>query len=174
MITKSTKAPIRIRRFVIKKGELVKPKVQKPPQGFVSMYVHGLSGAGIEVSNFKSVNLISSIQAGLKFQELDALRESLGVPMQKLADKLGISKATLQRRKQEGRFHSAESDRLLRFARLMGKAVEVMETEDNARRWVNSPQVGLGGAIPLDFAETEVGAREVEDLLGRIEHGVYS
>jgi putative toxin-antitoxin system antitoxin component (TIGR02293 family) len=56
----------------------------------------------------------------------------------------------------------------------MGKAVEVMETEDNARRWVNSPQVGLGGAIPLDFAETEVGAREVEDLLGRIEHGVYS
>ena len=39
---------------------------------------------------------------------------------------------------------------------------------------VNSPQVGLGGAVPLDYAETELGAREVEDLLSRIEYGVYS
>ena len=50
----------------------------------------------------------------------------------------------------------------------------VMESVENGRRWLNSPQVGLGGATPLEYAETEVGAREVEDLLGRIEHGVYS
>ncbi len=56
----------------------------------------------------------------------------------------------------------------------MGKAAEVMEGEEPARRWLTSPQVGLGGAVPLDYAETEVGAREVEDLLGRIEYGVYS
>ena len=63
---------------------------------------------------------------------------------------------------------------MLRFARLMGKAVEVMEGEDAARRWLSSPQVGLGGAVPMDYAGTEVGAREIEDLLGRIEYGVYS
>lgn len=57
---------------------------------------------------------------------------------------------------------------------MMGKAVEAMEGEERARRWLSSPQVGLGGAVPLDYAETEVGAREVEDLLGRIEYGVYS
>jgi putative toxin-antitoxin system antitoxin component (TIGR02293 family) len=56
----------------------------------------------------------------------------------------------------------------------MGRAVEVLESEEGARRWLNSPQVGLGGEIPLDYAQTEVGAREVEDLLGRIEFGVYS
>ena len=49
-----------------------------------------------------------------------------------------------------------------------------MESIENGRRWLASPQVGLGGAIPLEFAETEVGAREVENLLGRIEYGVYS
>ena len=49
-----------------------------------------------------------------------------------------------------------------------------METLDDGRRWLTSPQVGLGGAIPLEYAETEVGAREVENLLGRIEYGVYS
>jgi len=56
----------------------------------------------------------------------------------------------------------------------MGQAVEVMESEETARQWLTSPQFGLGGAAPLDYAETEVGAREVEDLLGRIEYGVYS
>ena len=56
----------------------------------------------------------------------------------------------------------------------MGKAVVVMESLENARKWLFSPQVGLGGAVPLEYAETEVGAREVENLLGRIEYGVYA
>jgi len=43
-----------------------------------------------------------------------------------------------------------------------------------ARRWLSNPQPALGGAIPLKLAETEVGAREVEAAIGRIEHGVYS
>ena len=48
-----------------------------------------------------------------------------------------------------------------------------MESVDDGRRWLRSPALGLGGAVPLEF-KTEVGAREVENLLGRIEHGVYS
>lgn len=118
--------------------------------------------------------LIEAIRAGLPVQELEALQTSLDVPMDKLAPKLGMSKATLHRRKAQGRLGPMESDRVIRFARLMGKAVEVMEGEHAARRWLTSPQVGLGGAVPLDYAETEVGGREVEDLLGRIEYGVYS
>jgi putative toxin-antitoxin system antitoxin component (TIGR02293 family) len=127
--------------------------------------------AAVELSSGK---LIEAIRVGLPVQELDALQTSLDVPMDTLAHKLGISKATLHRRKAQGRLGPEESDRVLRFARLMGLAVEVMGGEDAARRWLNSPQVGLGGAVPLDYAETEVGAREVEDLLGRIEYGVYS
>ena len=118
--------------------------------------------------------LIEIIRTGLPVQELDVLRACLGVPMDKLALKLGMSKATLHRRKAQGHLEADESDRVLRYARLMGKAVEVMEGEEPARRWLTSPQVGLGGAVPLDYAETEVGASEVADLLGRIEYGVYS
>jgi uncharacterized protein (DUF2384 family) len=54
----------------------------------------------------------------------------------------------------------------------MGKAVEVLS--QRRRTPMVTPQFGLGGAVPLEYAETEVGAREVENLLGRIEHGVYS
>ena len=63
---------------------------------------------------------------------------------------------------------------MVRFARLLGRAAEVFESLSNARLWLQAPQLGVGGAIPLEYAETEVGAREVEDLLGRIEFGVYS
>ena len=147
--------------------------LKEPGSGVVSHYVHGTAGT-IEAAEFIASKVIVALRAGLPVQELDALQASLDVPMEKLGTMLGISKATLHRRKAGGRLGPAESDRVVRFARLMGKAVEVMESEDNARKWLTSPQVGLGGAAPLDYAESEMGAREVEDLLGRIEYGVYS
>lgn len=94
--------------------------------------------------------------------------------MDRLASMLGISKATINRRRSTGRLTPSESARVVGFARLLDKAVAVLEGEDHARQWLSSPQFGLGGAIPLEYACTEVGAHEVENFLGRIEHGVYS
>jgi putative toxin-antitoxin system antitoxin component (TIGR02293 family) len=141
--------------------------------GVVHYCVHGsfLKSAS---KGLTASRMIAAIRTGLPIRELDELREKLNMPMEKLTAKLGISKATLHRRKATGRLGPEESDRLLRFARLLGRAVEVLESEQNARAWLSSPQVGLGGEVPLDYAETELGAREVEDLLGRIEYGVYS
>src|SRR5437588_9630129 len=147
--------------------------VKKSSGGVVSYYVHGASGK-TGAAGFTTVKLIKALQAGLPVRELNDLQTTLALPMDKLVPMLGISKATLHRRKAEGKLDLAESDRVVRFARLMGKAIEVLESEENARNWLTSPQVGLGGAVPLDYAETELGAREVEDLLGRIEYGVYS
>lgn len=141
----------------------------------------GASGAGIVTScvhgagkSVFSATLLSSLKAGLPVRELDDLRSTLNLPMERLVPMLGISKATLHRRKAQGKLDMAESDRVVRFARLLGKAASVMESLENGRRWLMAPQVGLGGAVPLEYAETEIGAREVEDLLGRIEYGVYS
>ena len=147
--------------------------VKKAGNGVVSYHVHGSSGKTVS-SGFTPSKLIEVLRAGLPVQELSDLQAMLEVPMEKLVPMLGISKATLHRRKAEGRLDQAESDRVVRFARLMGRAVEVLESMDHARQWLTSPQLGLGGSVPLEYAETEVGAREVEDLLGRIEYGVYS
>jgi putative toxin-antitoxin system antitoxin component (TIGR02293 family) len=141
--------------------------------GVVSYYVQGSAGK-ITGSAFTASKLIEILRVGLPVQELRDLQASYNVPMEKLFPMLGISKATFHRRQAEGRLDQAESDRVVRFAKLMGKAVEVMESDENARKWLNAPQFGLGGAVPLEYAETEVGAREVENLLGRIEYGVYS
>jgi putative toxin-antitoxin system antitoxin component (TIGR02293 family) len=118
--------------------------------------------------------LIRQIRKGLRFAELETLQHSLDMPFEQLAAKLSISRSTLQRRKHAGRLSSGESDKVLRFARLLEHATKVFGDVDKARAWLKHPQYGLGGAVPLDYAETEIGAREVDNLLGRIDYGVYS
>ncbi len=118
--------------------------------------------------------LVSKVRAGVPFRELEKLRGELALPLNQLAEKLGISRATLHRRKVAGRLDAHESDRLVRYDRLLQHARQVFGTTESARLWLGFPQYGLGGAVPLDYARTEVGAREVDDLLGRIEWGVLS
>ena len=153
--------------------EAAHPVAAKHGVGVVRSCIHTSLERGAPVG-LAAPQIIDALRLGLPVRELDDLQAALEVPMEKLGPMLGISKATLHRRKVEGRLGVAESDRIVRFARLMGRAIEVLESLENARRWLNAPQVGLGGAIPLVYAETEVGAREVEDLLGRIDFGVYS
>jgi putative toxin-antitoxin system antitoxin component (TIGR02293 family) len=141
--------------------------------GIVATHIHGAkTRSAAALRELPAV--IGAVRAGLPFAELEALQAGLDLPLDKLAPKLGLSKATLHRRKLEGRLTPAESDRVMRYARLLGRAVEVLESEAAARRWLSRPQYGLGGAVPLEYAETEAGAREVENVLGRLETGVYS
>jgi len=118
--------------------------------------------------------LIRQIQKGLRFAELQTLQNSIDMPFEQLAAKLSISRSTLQRRKAAGRLSPDESDKVIRFSRLIEHAMSVFGDVEKARAWLKFPQRGLGGAVPLDYAETEIGAREVDRLLGRIDYGVYS
>jgi putative toxin-antitoxin system antitoxin component (TIGR02293 family) len=118
--------------------------------------------------------LIRSIREGLRFRELETLQKDIDLPLEQLAGKLAISRSTLQRRKLAGRLSPDESDKVVRFSQLLEHAAKVFGSLDNARAWLKYPQRGLGGAVPLDYAETEVGAREVDNLIGRIDYSVYS
>ena len=118
--------------------------------------------------------LIRQIQKGLRFSELETLQSSIDLPFEQLAAKLSISRSTLQRRKAAGRLSPDESDRVMRYSRLLHQATDFFGDIEKARAWLKHPQYGLGGAVPLDYATTETGAREVENLLGRMKYGVYS
>src|SRR5205814_6759602 len=113
-------------------------------------------------------------QKGLRVAGLKTLPDSIGLPFEQLAAKLCISRSTLQRRKAAGRLSPDESDKVIRFSRLLRPATRIFGEVERARAWLKRPQIGLGGAIPLDYASTETGAREVENLLGRIEYSVYT
>jgi putative toxin-antitoxin system antitoxin component (TIGR02293 family) len=115
---------------------------------------------------------IDLIERGLPWREAEALAADLAVPLERLASLLDIPSATFFRRRRARRFSRQESDRLVRFKRLWWLACDVFEDEDGARSWLETPQLGLGGAVPVEFASTEAGAREVEDLLRRIDYGL--
>jgi putative toxin-antitoxin system antitoxin component (TIGR02293 family) len=131
--------------------------------------------AGSAVASLKgAVALIHAVESGLAFREAEKLQKSLGVSLDELGTILKIPRATLHRRKADGRLDPQESDRVMRFVRLFDRASVVLETAENARAWFFAEQRGLGGEKPVDFASTELGAREVEDLLERIDQTVYS
>jgi len=119
--------------------------------------------------------LVERVEEGFSFRELEHLRQNMGLSREEMAELVQIRPRTLDRRKKEGRLHPDESDRLLRASRVFGRAIALFEgNAEGALRWLSSPQGALGGAVPLEMARTEIGAREVEGLIGRLEHGVFS
>jgi len=117
--------------------------------------------------------LVERIREGLPMAEFRALADLLQIPEDQLGRLLGISPATLTRRKRARRLGMPESERLVRFARLFGLALDVFGDQDATREWLKTSNPGTAGESPLSYADTEFGAREVEDLLGRLDHGVF-
>jgi len=118
--------------------------------------------------------LIESLRAGFPMSEFTQLLDLLKTPEEELARYLSMSQATLHRRKKSGKLTTPESERIVRFARLFGLSMEVFETKEATREWLKTPNPGVAGEPPLSYADTEFGAREVEYLLGRIDHGIFA
>jgi putative toxin-antitoxin system antitoxin component (TIGR02293 family) len=118
---------------------------------------------------------VDRISAGLPIGSALGFKRALGLTNEELGALLGVSTRSLARwDPARGRLDPVASDRLYRVARLFDTAVEVLESRDEAVRWLRLPQRALGNAVPLDLATTDVGTRAVEALLGRMEHGVYT
>jgi putative toxin-antitoxin system antitoxin component (TIGR02293 family) len=69
---------------------------------------------------------------------------------------------------------SSKSAVSLARASIEALACDVLGGRDKASRWLDTPNKALGGRKPLDLLDTELGVREVEEILGRIDCGVYS
>ena len=112
---------------------------------------------------------------GISPKRLVSLERRTGWTRSQVAGATGLKLRTLQRRVAEGRLTSDQSDRLLRLERVLEQAVALFDGDQAAAcRWLSTPLPALAGERPLDYTATEVGAREVEDLIGRLEHGVFS
>ena len=112
---------------------------------------------------------------GLQFNSVERLREQMDLSSKDMAELLQIKFRTFLRRKEEGRLRPDESDRLIRASRLFARAVDLFDgNAEAAKAWLLRAQRALGGAVPLEMARTELGAREVERVIGRLEHGVFT
>lgn len=141
--------------------------VEGPPDAFAY-------GRSVGVRPKNRSDAINILKRGLPASSFEKLYKGLAISSSDLARITNIAIRTLQRRRKQGHFQTDESERLLRLGVLFDKAVEVLGGVDVARDWMKTPKKPLAGKTPLEYCDTEPGAREVEDLLGRIEHGVFS
>ena len=122
-----------------------------------------------------SAELIRQVERGFSFKALQVLESNSGLSRSVLASIVGIPERTLARRRAAGTLTREESERLLRVATVFEKAVELFEGDVAAAvTWLTTPRKTLDGQCPLIYSRTELGAREAENLIGRLEHGVFS
>lgn len=122
-----------------------------------------------------AVELVQRVRRGFPFKSLTNLQKATNLPWSEISRFVAIPQRTLTRRQSQGTLQPDESDRVLRASTIFDMAVDLFEGNTaEAGQWLKTPQPGLGGETPLDFASTEVGAREVENLIGRLEHGVFA
>jgi putative toxin-antitoxin system antitoxin component (TIGR02293 family) len=134
-----------------------------------------IRGASLGLTACDTLDLLQQIERGFSYEALLRLEINSGLPVALLASVIGIPERTLARRRAAGRLEPAESERLLRIANLFEKCVDLFEGDvTEAVTWLTSPKKALNGQTPLLYARTELGAREVEDLIGRLDHGIFS
>jgi putative toxin-antitoxin system antitoxin component (TIGR02293 family) len=115
-----------------------------------------------------------AIREGFPPAVVEELMRASGLTLRELASALDLSPRSLQRRRRGGRLARYESDRLYRLARIVAIANEHLGDHQRATRWLKRPNRALGGLAPVAAIDTELGARQVENILGRIAYGGIS
>lgn len=115
-----------------------------------------------------------AIREGFPPAVVHELMRASGLTLKELASALDLSPRSLQRRRRSGRLARYESDRLYRLARIIALAGDFLGDRGQALRWLKRPNRALGGVPPVAALDTELGARQVENILGRIAYGGIS
>ncbi|HEX6105133.1 MAG TPA: antitoxin Xre/MbcA/ParS toxin-binding domain-containing protein [Gemmatimonadales bacterium] len=123
--------------------------------------------------NYEPLKIHAHLRNGLSYSAFERFQRNTRLTAAAIAGLIQLPLRTLARRKEAGRLEPDESDRLVRASRVFGRALELFEGDpDAARHWLSSKQPLLGDLVPLEMAATDVGALEVEHLIGRLEHGI--
>ena len=113
-----------------------------------------------------------SVRRGLPVRALDHLAQLLQVERAELAEVLGVSLRTLQRKAGEKqRLGAAASDRLARVRRILDLATDALGAQPKGALWLTSKSRALGGEVPLHMLDTDIGTQLVQQELHQIEFG---
>jgi putative toxin-antitoxin system antitoxin component (TIGR02293 family) len=131
--------------------------------------VAGVAVIGDEVGS--GMDLVRLIRCGLPIGAVQFILDSGRLTPAEL-DEIVLPRKTLANRRRLGTLTPEQSGRLVRVARVLAAAEEAFGSRDKAGAWLRRPTTALHGERPLHLLDTDEGAREVETLLGHIEHGI--
>jgi putative toxin-antitoxin system antitoxin component (TIGR02293 family) len=136
-------------------------------------YTHSGDCLGVKYHTLLEADKL--VKTGLAIGAIKRFHTASGWTLAGIKKFAQISEGTFSRRKKSGRLSREESGRLLRLSHVFERAVALHGGDQaGARQWLETPIPALGNQRPLDLTQTEPGAREVEDLIGRIEQGIVS
>jgi putative toxin-antitoxin system antitoxin component (TIGR02293 family) len=141
----------------------------------ISLVQQFLGGSKVLGAPESDLDFVPILRKGLPASAFAALRDRSQLSEETICDALGIARRTAARRKEQAaRLKADESELLLRLARVLAAATDVLGSEERARAWLVAENRALGGTAPIKLLDTGIGFQEVLDVLGRIEHGVHS
>lgn len=149
---------------------------RRPSQPHTAVVVSMRAGQTFEVARGDARTVVDTSYSGVKAGLVpDILRELERAEVLSPDDiHMIISERTLERRlSKRERLKLEESDGIARLLRVIAHANRVFEDEELAEEWLRSPNPALDDEVPMSMARTDVGAREVEGVLSRIEHGIF-
>jgi len=129
---------------------------------------------GSEYANPTDFDLLNLARKGISKKSLLSLAKKISLTIEEIASVLHISERTLQRYTPNTLVKTAYADRAIELARLYERGIEVLGSEEAFSLWIKSPNLALNGEIPFNLLDTKMGFTMVLNVLGRIEHGVFS
>jgi putative toxin-antitoxin system antitoxin component (TIGR02293 family) len=121
-----------------------------------------------------TLDFLAAGTRGIPKRSLTTLAYTLGIPMKQMAQILNVSEKTLGRKKPDDLLDKLPSSLSIEIAQTVARGMEVFEDRDKFNRWLQKQNRALRGQKPFDLLNTPTGIKLVNQVLGRIEEGVYS
>lgn len=157
------------------------PSVSQEPQlifNYTNKYqkMHAVLGGThlLSIPLKSDLDLIALTRKGIPKNVLMMLCSLINIPLEKMSKLLHISLRTIQRKSDTDLLNSYTTEQILEIAEVITKGIEVFGTIDAFNHWLSSEIHALNGHKPIDYLDTSFGTGMLLDILGRLEHGVYS
>lgn len=135
---------------------------------------HILREEGVAYTTRSPLDRVEIARRGISKKSLLMIAEWSSLSIRELAALLPVTVRTIQRYRDDELLDPHVSERALLIAEVLEKGMEVFSSRETLQTWLHTPLPAFGQQSPLSLLDTGFGARMVMDILGRIEHGVYS
>ena len=140
-----------------------------------SKIIYWLGGNSLLGPIASEFDLITAGQKGIAKASVDELANYLGISRKAMAEDIfDLSVKTMERKSPKDKMDRRTSAHALEIAKVVQHAYEVFEDEEKLKHWVNKENKALNGTKPVSLFSTLTGLNMVNDVLGRIEEGIYS
>ena len=120
---------------------------------------------------------VSRVREGVPVADAVEVMRAWSIPVARFATVLGVSERQWGRARSgasNATLSPVASDRLMRVVRVFDHAKTIFDNQGNAVEWFVTSNPALSGEAPLSLLDTDAGVHEVDDVLTRLEFGVYA